>query len=90
MLVKILGSMDIIIGIILIFEKNLNLSTKLLLIFGIILLLKCSLGLLKDFASWIDFLSGLVFILLIIISIPWFITFILGILLIQKGVFSFL
>jgi len=60
------------------------------LVLGIILLIKSSIGFLKDFASWVDFLAGIVFLMSIIINIPIFIGIILGILLIQKGVFSFL
>ena len=89
MLVKILGGIDVLLGIFLVFLNNFNFSKTALIIFGIVLLLKSSLGLLKNFASWIDFLAGIVFLLSILVSIPGFICVILGLLLLQKGGFSF-
>ena len=67
-----------------------NLSNQLLIILGLILLAKSSLGLLKDFGSWIDFLCGIIFLISIIISIHWIIGLIFGLLIIQKGIASFL
>jgi hypothetical protein len=90
MLVKGLGLIDVIMGIILIFGIMSILPKQFLIICGIILLAKSSLGMLMDFASWIDFISGLIFLLSILIPIPGFIGIILGILLLQKGFFSFL
>jgi len=90
MLIKVLGIIDIIAGLILIFEKNINPSIYVLMILGLILISKSFLGLPKDFASWIDLSSGLIFLLLIIISIPWIISLIFGLLILQKGIFSFL
>ncbi len=90
MLVKVFGGFDIVAGLILIFLNTLNPTRTILLVLGIILLIKSSIGFLKDFASWVDFLAGIVFLMSIIINIPIFIGIILGILLIQKGVFSFL
>ncbi|HDZ60654.1 MAG TPA: hypothetical protein ENH46_03020 [Candidatus Pacearchaeota archaeon] len=88
MLLKAFGIIDIIAGLILILRASL--SSKVFLILGIILLAKASLGLLKDFASWVDFISGGIFILLTVVSIPSIIGIIVGILIIQKGLFSFL
>jgi len=48
------------------------------------------MGLLRDFASWIDLASGIILILSIFFHIPLVICIIAGILLIQKGIFSFL
>jgi hypothetical protein len=90
MLIKILGTIDFIIGLILIFVTTAKLPYAILLILGGILLLKAGIGLLKDFASWIDFFGGIIFILLIFLPIPWIICLIAGILIIQKGIFSFL
>jgi len=90
MLVKVLGIIDVIAGLILIFEKNLNLPIYILTVFGIILIIKSFLGLPKDFASWIDLSGGLIFLLLTIITVPLLISIIIGLLIIQKGVFSFL
>ena len=90
MLVKALGTADFIMGLILIFVTVTKPPYLLLLIPGIILLLKSGIGLLKDFASWIDLFGGVTFILLIFLPLPWIICLISGILLIQKGIFSFL
>jgi len=90
MLVKILGGMDFIIGLILIFGAGIKIPVSVLIALAIFLFIKATIGLLKDFASWIDLLSGIVFILSIFFSVPWIICLIAGILLIQKGIFSFL
>ena len=62
MLVKVLGAIDFISGLILIFGAGIKLPSALLMILGAILLIKASMGMLKDFASWIDFTAGLIFI----------------------------
>jgi len=90
MLIKIFGIFDLIAGAILIFGVGANLPIQILLGFGIILLAKSCLGFLKDFASWIDFSAGILFLLSIIIPIPGIISLILGLLIIQKGIFSFI
>lgn len=84
---KLLGILDIVIGIVLASITKFELSFGFLFVFAIILFIKSSLGMLKDFGSWIDFLSGVVFILSsLIILTP--LHFIFAILLIQKGIFS--
>ncbi len=90
MLIKILGVIDFIAGLLLIFGTNLKVPFPILIIFGIFLLVKAGIGLLKDFASWIDLIGGMVFILLIILPVYWIICLIAGILLIQKGIAGFL
>ena len=90
MLVKILGAMDVLIGLILIFNSQLNLPVNILIICGFILIAKSFLGMLKDFASWIDLISGAIFLILAIFSVPTIITLIMGVLILQKGIFSFL
>ena len=90
MLIKVLGIIDVLLGVFLIFLGQLNFPAKVLLVFAIILLVKASLGLFQDFASWVDGVAGLFYILSTIIHIPAIIGIILGLLLIQKGVFSFL
>jgi hypothetical protein len=90
MLVKILGVVDIVIGLVLTAGIGVKLPSMILLPFGLILLIKAGIGLLKDFASWIDLLSGAVFILLIFFPVYWIICLIAGIMLIQKGIVSFL
>jgi len=89
MLVKILGAVDLILGGILILKSLLNLSNYILLFCAIALLIKSFLGMLKNFASWIDFIGGVVFLLSIFLNLPTMICFIIGILIIQKGIFSF-
>lgn len=90
MLVKILGGIDIFSGLILIFSgAGVFAGQKILIFFGFLLLIKSLVGFLKDFASWIDLISGLVLISLLIFPWPGFILIILGILVAQKGLFSF-
>lgn len=90
MLVKILGSIDIISSLTLLFLISAESNYKILLFFGIILIIKSSFGMLRDFASWVDFLCGAIFLLSIILNIPSFIIIILSLLLFQKGVFSWI
>ena len=93
MLVKSLGIVDLILGLCLIFQGNLSFPKFLLIVFGAILLAKSLLGFiseLKDIASWIDLFAGIIFISSIVINVPFFIGFILGLFLIQKGIFSLL
>ena len=90
MLVKILGGIDILSGLILVLSLLTEIPSKIMIIFGIILLGKSLMGLLKDFGSWIDFLTGIILILCIFVQIPLFIKIIFAFLIIQKGIFSFL
>ncbi len=90
MLVKVLGLIDFIGGVLLLFASGAKFPIPLLVIMGIILLIKAGIGLLRDFASWIDFIAGGIFILLVFFSVPGVFCIIAGILLIQKGVVSFL
>jgi len=90
MLVKILGAIDFIGGLLLLFISGFSLPFQIFVFFGAVFLIKSLLGFLKDFASWVDLISGVIFILLIFFTIPWFICLIFAILLIQKGIFSFL
>ena len=90
MLIKILGILDLIAGLILVFGPGFNIPTIILILFVIILIVKSSMGGWDDLACLIDFLAGLAFLFLIFINIPAIILIILGILLFQKAVFSFL
>ncbi|MAG10942.1 hypothetical protein CMI44_01365 [Candidatus Pacearchaeota archaeon] len=91
MLVKILGVIDAIVSIIFLLAiLGFSLSPSIYIIFGVILLAKSSLGMLKDFASWIDFLGGIFLLLLITINIPKFMLIAMGIMIIQKAFFSFI
>ena len=90
MLVKGLGIIDFVGGIILFFGAGMKIPQSVLIILGIIFFVKAGIWLLKDFGSWVDFLSGLIFILLIFFQVPSVICIIFGVLLIQKGIFSFL
>jgi hypothetical protein len=89
MLIKALGAIDIISGLILLFGAGIKLPSTLLLILGIILIAKSFLGMFKEFGSWIDLLSGAVLILSSLIAMPIFISIIFGILVLQKGIVSF-
>jgi hypothetical protein len=91
MLVKVLGVIDFIAGLILIFGIGIELPSTLLILFGIILLIKSFLGgIPKNFGSLTDLSAGTIFILFIFFPIHWIICLIAGILLIQKSIFSFL
>lgn len=90
MLVKILGVIDFLAGLILLFGTGIKIPNMLLLIFGIALLVKSFFGMLKDFASWIDFSCGLVLILSSFFVLPLFISIIFAVLILQKAIFSFL
>ncbi|MDO8623512.1 MAG: hypothetical protein Q7R52_04660 [archaeon] len=90
MLLKILGIIDILSGfMLLLLGFGLNISKIVLIIFGILLLIKSSLGFFKEIGSWIDLLSGIALIIGIFLDIGW-INFIFSILMFQKGIFSFL
>ena len=90
MLVKILGTIDIISGLIFILLSFwLNIPKLILIIFGVLLLIKSSFGFFKDIGSWIDILSGIALIISIFFSLGW-INFIFAILMFQKGIFSLL
>ena len=88
MFVKILGIIDITAGIVLFCNSSIGFKT-VFLVFGMILLSKSILGMLQDFASWIDLISAIIFFLMMIFSVPVFILVICGILLLQKGILSF-
>jgi hypothetical protein len=90
MLVKILGIVDLVIGLILIFGSSAKLPYLMLLVIAIILFVKAGIGLLRDFASWIDLIVGVIFIFLIFFPVSGVISIITGILIIQKGIISFL
>ena len=90
MLVKILGGIDVLSGLILILTTLTEIPLSFLIFFGIALLVKSAVGLLKDFGSWIDFLTGLVLLLCAFVQVPVFVKIIFGILIVQKGVASFL
>ena len=88
MLIKILGAIDLLAGATFLFALGIGVNTTLLLYLGIILLMKSSLGMLKDFASWVDILSGICLLLLIFFNLPSILLIIFAALLIQTGVFS--
>lgn len=91
MLVKVLGTIDIISGLIMIFSgAGINIQKEILIIIAIILVIKSLIGFFKDFASWIDLTAGIILLLS-----NWFpflniIVIILSILILQKGFVSFL
>jgi len=91
MLLKILGVVDLISGLILILLGTGIIFPKIILIVcGIMLLVKSSFGLLKCFASWIDFVGGLIFLVSNIFEVLGIVVIISGILILQKGASSFL
>jgi len=91
MLVKILGFIDLIAGLILIFGTGIKLPYIILIFLGIVFIVKSFMGgIPKDLGSITDICAGIVFILMIFFSIHWVICLVVGILVIQKGIFSFL
>lgn len=90
MLVKVLGALDFLAGLILIFTIWTKIPFLILTILAVIFLIKAGIGLLKDFASWIDLVTGIVFVLLIFFPVYGIICLICAGLLIQKGIVSFL
>jgi len=90
MLFKIFGLIDILAGLILMLSSLFTFSFLIYLIFGILLLAKSSLGLLKDFASWFDFIAGIISLILTITNLPTILLTIPGFLVFQKGIFCFL
>jgi len=90
MLVKVLGALDFLAGLILIFTIWTKIPFLILISLAIIFLVKAGVGLLKDFASWIDLIAGIIFFFLIFFPIYGIICLISAALLIQKGIVSFL
>ena len=89
MLVKTLGAIDLIVGLIILFLTSLNLPNQMLLFFGVLIFTKSSIGMLRDFGSWIDFSAGIILGIAILVNIPLFLSLVVGFLVLQKGVFSF-
>ncbi|MGD9276194.1 MAG: hypothetical protein PVJ67_03405 [Candidatus Pacearchaeota archaeon] len=90
MLVKILGGIDLIAGIIMMFNRLVSFPNEVLIFIGIVLIVKASFGLFKNFASGIDLFAGIIILFLIFFSVPIWINIIAGVLLIQKGLMSFI
>jgi len=91
MLLKILGAVDVLAGLVLIITAiGIKIPQNILMFFGIFLLIKSSLGLWKDFASWTDALCGAVILISISSKIPLFVLMFLAVIIGQKGIFSFL
>lgn len=90
MLIKILGGIDIFAAVVLFFNHSGDFPEKMLLYLGFVLLIKSSFGFFRDFGSCIDLFCGLIILLSIILVVPSFLLVIGGILIIQKGVISFL
>ena len=90
MLVAILGTIDVVAGLILFFGRVISIPTNFLVLLGFILLAKSSLGMFKDFGSWIDLSSGIIILFSIISHIHLFFKIIIGLLIFQKGAASLL
>ena len=91
MVVQVLGIIDLIAGLILIFGAGVSLSWKIYFISGSLLIGKSFLGgIPKDPASIIDFMVGVSLFISIAVTLPTYVSVILGLLIIQKSVFSFL
>jgi hypothetical protein len=90
MILKLLGGFDLIIGIIFIFGAYKYISAYFLLVFILLLIIKSSLDLWTSPASWIDALCAIIFLWVIFFPLSFWIAIILGILIGQKGIISFL
>ena len=91
MILKILGGIDLISGLILIlFGAGVVFPGKFLIFLGMLLLLKSGIGFLKNFASWIDLIGGLILLSSYVFEIPGIVAIIVGLVIAQKGIFSFL
>ena len=90
MLVKILGAIDVAAGAMLGLSILTEIPFNILIVLGIVLLIKSFIGFPKDFAGWIDFLTAATLILTAFITVPLFLKIIFMILIIQKGISSFL
>jgi Sec-independent protein secretion pathway component TatC len=88
MIVQILGAIDLI-GIVVLMVTE-EMSMPALLFFGFLFISKSLFDFLKSFASWIDFVTGITILFSIAFEIPVLLKLILIILLLQKGVLSFL
>jgi len=90
MLVKILGAIDVVAGAILGLSILTEIPFYLLIGLGVAVLIKSFMGFPKDVGGWIDFLTAITLILTAFIAVPLFMKVIFMILIIQKGLFSFL
>jgi len=88
MLVKILGVIDIVAAVMLIFSQNHIISTTFFVIFGVIMILKSVMGFFRNFGSWIDLTGGLSLILSVFFILPWIMLIICSVLVLQKGIAS--
>ena len=89
MLVKMFGFADLIIGMTLVFLSGFNPPANILISFSVIAFTKSTFGMLQDFGSWIDFSAGIILGIAILTNIPLFLSLVVGILVLQKGIFSF-
>jgi len=91
MIVKILGGIDVIIGLILILlGAGMSISNGILIFCGVILIVKSLLGFFHDFASWVDLIGGIFLLISSVFHLPGLIAILIGIVIMQKGGFSFL
>ncbi|MBU3907380.1 MAG: hypothetical protein KKA64_03980 [Nanoarchaeota archaeon] len=91
MLLKALGTIDLLSGLILILlGAGVNIPNNFLITGGAILFVKSGLGFWQDIGSLIDVVGGLVLLLSAWITFPGMISIIAGLIIAQKGIFSFL
>ena len=91
MIVKILGGIDVIIGLILILlGAGMSISNGILIFCGVILIVKSLFGFFHDFASWVDLIGGIFLLISSVFHLPGLIAILIGIVIMQKGGFSFL
>lgn len=89
MLVKILGGIDLIMGLVLIFSSTFS-GSKFLVFLAMILIVKALMGFFQEVGGWIDIAGGVFLLLASIGIVITLINVIVGFLVLQKGVISFL
>ena len=91
MLIKLLGGLDVISALIMFFmSAGVSMPKSFLITLGVIFLIKSATNLFRDFGSWVDVSASLVFFISVIVGVYWIIPLIVGILLVQKGLVSFI
>ena len=86
MFIKLLGVVDVLAGIFLLIALK-----PVFMVFAVYLIAKAVLFSLMglNIGSFIDFFAGIVFAFSLFLVLPHFIAVIFGVLIIQKGIFSF-
>lgn len=91
MVVKVLGALDIFVGVVFILSEILNLVSGSFVVFlALFLLLKGIFFIVSDtdIISFLDVICGIIILLSAIVVMPSLIVYLVSIFLVQKGIFS--